>query len=294
MGQRKPADTRLHGRPGRLDGGRVRAGDGLRLQLVQVRRLVDEEIGAAGETGESGAGPRVAAEDHRTTRLGGADHVLLADGPPPDLDAALIKQAAQERPRRDAGRGRALQVDAAPPLVLLDPKREAHAHVLDPRGDHAEPFGLHGRPVVELLDVDAVIDAAREPRQHLEKLPRAEGAVDPHRILAAEESQRAEVARQAQDVVQVEVREENALDAEAGAAPLELPLGPFSAVEEDRFPLHADGVRGDVPRRRGIGAAGQARLGGGAVRSESPESNSGAARRSGPSPPGPPGPPRTP
>jgi len=253
--EREPLDARLDRRAGGFDGRRVGPRDRLRMKLVEIARLVDQEIDAAGELRQRRTGPRVAAEDDRAAAMRRTDHLLASDRAAPDLDRSFVEELPQERPGSDPHRLGALEVDIAPPLVLLHSVGEAHPDVLHPGGDDFEAVGGHHRAVVHLLDVDRVVDPPGEPREHLEVLPRAERSVEAQRLRPAEQPHRSQEAGQTQDVVQMEVGEEDPVDAEAGAASLKLPLRSLPAVEEDRLALDADGVGRDVPRRGGVGAA---------------------------------------
>ena len=55
-----------------------------------------------------------------------------------------------------------------------------------------------------------------------------------------------EIPRQPRHMVEVGVGDEDAVHAEAGAAPLELALGPLAAVEEERLALHSRVMGRDV------------------------------------------------
>src|SRR5690606_31898241 len=69
---------------------------------------------------------------------------------------------------------------------------------------------------------------------------------EPDRVLPPLEPHGPEQPDHAEEVVGVHVRDEDVVDAEAGAEPHHLPLRAFPAVEEEQLPLAVDHQRTDV------------------------------------------------
>src|SRR4051812_13760460 len=99
--------------------------------------------------------------------------------------------------------------------------------MLHSRGNHPKPSERHGLAVVELSNLDFEVDPSRQTHEHLQVCPRAQRAVEAHRLRAVVESEGPQVAWKTRYMVEMRMGNEDPAAREAGGAPLELALRPF-------------------------------------------------------------------
>ena len=217
-----------------------------------------EHVGAARRLDGGGAGARVAGHDDLPAGARRIDHLLRAyDAPVRERHRFSALQGAEHGAFLDTERRCALRVEASGPIVLderppdrrdpvargegdeiaaVAPDPVARRHLLDPQveGELLDPAG------------DVPIDDAGEPARPVEiqRLGPPLHREGPHE------------ADDPQPVVEVEVREEDGGDVEAGAVPDHLPLRPLPAVDEEELALAPDGEPCEVAPDGRLGAGG--------------------------------------
>ena len=148
---------------------------------------------------------------------------------------------AVERSLRDAKTSHRLHIETAQPRVLDQGVAECRDAVIRTERVDRPPIEAHLFPGLEALDVNG-----KGKPLHAEAHRRAQRrsgpgrAVDVHALFPALKSHRPEQPRQAEEVVGVAVRDEDAGKREAGAEPHDLTLGSLAAVPQDRLAFALD------------------------------------------------------
>jgi hypothetical protein len=205
------------------------------LLLGSEGRLVNEEIRLTRDLEHLERRPRVAGEDDLPARARGSEYLLGTHAASLwEVDGLAALEPSEERALRDAQRARGFEVEATRPRVLDDAVAVGPDTVLDCEGEDPVIAALERVSRRELLQVDVVGELPEDPAQDAEELDEARGPVHLERQLAPPEREGLQHPGQAEVVVRVVVRQEDLveLDEPDGRAK-ELPLGPFTAVEED-------------------------------------------------------------
>ena len=221
------------------------------------RRLVDQEVGVARQGAPAVAGCRVEDVGEDGARLGRADQAVGAElGAVVQRDRLAALERLELPALGDAGGARRRAVDGAGALALREAVAGARHAVLQRTGLDRERLVLeHDRVLqagVPLADLDAVGRVALlEARRGTDEVAQAGRPDDRERGRALQQRQRGQQARQAVEVVAVEVRDEDRFEvAAAQPAAQDLKLRRLAAVEEEQRALAADGRPGQVARAR--------------------------------------------
>ena len=181
------------------------------------------------------------------------EHVLRAhDAAAVEADDLAPLERAARGPVRDTERIGRGDVEAAGTIVLAQRVADGAAPVRDGEGLEPVVVALDDGARAKLHDLERV----RQPADHDAERPHQRGRsarpVDGHRDLSAAQGERLQHARQAEDVIGVQVREEDVLEIdEPGVGAEELPLRSLAAVDEEAIPTAPqEGGRGSAGRRR--------------------------------------------
>ena len=203
------------------------------------------------------AGGGVPADHHLATGARRAHHLLRRDRAVRAGHRLAPLEAPEVRPGRHPELARAGVVEAARAL-LLDQRVPVRAGaVLDGEGGDRVAVAAQGLGGLELDQAQLERRAADHRAQGLEQPPQAGRPVDGERGLAPAQGEGLEHARQAQEVVGVEVGEEHLLEVHQADRAQELALRALAAVEEQALAPAAH-------EQRGQGATGGRRRAGGA------------------------------
>ena len=226
------------------------------LLLGRERRLMHEEIRLSRDLEHLERGARIAGEDDLPARARGPEHLLGAHAASVrKLDGLPTLELSEEWALRDAERARRLEIEAARARVLDDAVAIGPDAVLDREGEDPVIAALERISRGELLQVDVIGELPEDAPQDAEELDEARRPVDLERQLASPEGERLQHSGQAEVVVCVIVRQEDLVQLdEPDRRAKELPLGPFTAVEEDAVAPTPDQRSGESAARGGHGA----------------------------------------
>jgi hypothetical protein len=154
---------------------------------------------------------------------------------PPERNLLPGLQPSAVRAGRNAERVGRSHVESSGPLLLDDRVAERVGPVLDRESLDRVVAALQPLPRLELDRCQRIREPADERPQLLEQLAQTPRPVDgERRLVATAQRERLQHPRQAEEVVCVEVGEEDLLQVgQADRRPLQLALGPLTAVEEE-------------------------------------------------------------
>ena len=127
--------------------------------------------------------------------------------------------------------------------------------MLDREGLHLGPLVPHRFAGIDFDQVDAVVGAADEAAERLEEVAQAARSVDRQRLLPRGQVIGLKQARQAEDVVRVEMGQVDLVDLREPQRALQLSLRPFAAVEHHPLPTAGEHHARRRASRRRHGAA---------------------------------------
>ena len=196
---------------------------------------MDQELGAAGGLDGRGAGRGVAGDDDGPARPRLPHHVGRADRPVGAGHGLATLEGGEVGAFGDPEPLRLLGVEAAGPLEL-DQRVAAGANaVLDRKRLDLAAIDVDPVPGLDLDQVEREAEAADEPAEGPEEVLEAGRAVDRQRLVAVGEVVGFEQAREAEEVIGVEVGQVDLVELDEAERALHLALGPLAAVEQEPF-----------------------------------------------------------
>src|SRR6184192_580042 len=234
------------------------------LLLLPKRRLVNQQIRPLRRVHHRGTRPRVARENHQPARALRAHDPLGTHRPPVrQSDCLTLLQLPPQVPFRNAGRPRFVGIK--PPGTLMLTQRISHRSAAMLRREHVNlvrlpPPGSRLPNRFAWLHLND-LDFERHPldselnrlAEYLLSPPRP---IQPHRLGACLQPQRANQSDHAKEVVRVKMSEEDLRQREAHPVAHHLALGALAALEQESLPFPHERHRGDVALDGGPGGRG--------------------------------------
>src|SRR5207248_4593201 len=211
------------------------------LLLLPKRRLVNQQVRPLRRVHHRGTRPRVARENHQPARALRAHDPLGTHRPPVrQSDCLTLLQLPPQVPFRHAGRPRFVRIK--PPGTLMLTQRISHRSAAMLRREHVNlvrlpPPGsrLPNRFAwLHLDDFDLERNALHPELNRLaEYLLSPPRPIQPHRLGARLQPQRANQSDHAKEVVRVKMREEDLRQRKAHPVTHHLALGALAALEQE-------------------------------------------------------------